>query len=114
VLDGLGIADIDLDAQSCAARSGDLGDRAHSGHILGFGLELLIRPQIEIGDRDLRPQSRQPSRIGAAEPARRAGNDRYLAVELAHDAHLPLKTGRRFSTNALLASRWSSVIAVRA
>ena len=83
-LNRLVIADIELDAQSRAARSGDFGDRALGSHVFGFRLELFIRPQIEIGDRDLCPQPGQPSRIGAAEPARRAGDDRHLAVEFAH------------------------------
>jgi hypothetical protein len=66
------------------------------------------------GDNRLCSQPGEPSGVSAAEPACRPRYDRNLAIELAHRAHLPLKTGRRFSTKALLASLWSSVIAVRA
>jgi hypothetical protein len=38
----LGMTDINLNAQSCAARRLDLGDRAVAGHVLGLELEFLI------------------------------------------------------------------------
>lgn len=104
-LDRLMVADIELDAQGGAARSFDLGDRALGCHLLGLGLKLFVRFQIEIDDRDFSPQPREAPRICPPEPTRRAGNDRDLAIELFHHAHLPLKTGRRFSTKALLASK---------
>ena len=112
--DRLVIANIDLDPQRGAAGRLDFGDRALGGHVFGLGFELFVGLQIEVGDRDLRPQSGKPLGVSAAEPSRRAGDERDFTVEFAHCAHLPLNTGRRFSTKALLASKWSSVIAVRA
>jgi NAD(P)-dependent dehydrogenase (short-subunit alcohol dehydrogenase family) len=49
-LDSLVIADIDLDAQSGTARRLDLDDRAIRPHVLGFGLEFLIRVKVEVVD----------------------------------------------------------------
>src|SRR6516162_1263513 len=78
------VADIAFDAQRGAARGLDFGDRALRGHVLRFGVELPIGFQTEVGDRDLRTESGQTPGISAAEPARRTGDDHYLAVELAH------------------------------
>ena len=39
---------------------------------------------VEVSDRDLRTKPGQPPGVSAAEPARRTGDDCYLAVELAH------------------------------
>jgi len=42
-LDRLVVTDINLDPESSAARSLNLGDGAVGGHVLGFGLEFLVR-----------------------------------------------------------------------
>ena len=90
------IADIAFDAQRGAARCLDFGDSALRGHILRLGIELPIGFQIEIGDLDLCAEPGQTPGVGAAEPARRAGNNRNLAVELAHQRFLPV-TGVAYS-----------------
>jgi hypothetical protein len=37
------VTDINLDPESSATRSLNLGDGAVGGHVLGFGLEFLVR-----------------------------------------------------------------------
>jgi len=82
------ITDIDLDPQSGAARCLNLGDRAVAGHVLRLSLEFLIRVQVEVGDRDLGPQSGEPLSVGPSEAAGCAGDDRHFAVQLAHGGSL--------------------------
>src|SRR5262249_7151435 len=73
-----------------------LRDRAFGGHVLRLGVKLPVRFQVEIGDRDLGAEPGQPFGVGTPEPARRAGDDRNLAVELAPSASLPI-TETRYS-----------------
>jgi hypothetical protein len=49
-LDSLVVTDSDLDADGSTARRLDLSDRAVGGHVLGLGLEFLIRAQVQVGD----------------------------------------------------------------
>jgi len=83
------VADIAFNAERRAARSLDFRDGRFRRHVLRLGIELPVRFEVEIGDRDFCTQARQAPRIGAAEPARRAGNDCDLAVELAHQFSSP-------------------------
>jgi hypothetical protein len=74
-LDRLMVTDIDLDAYGNTARSLDLGDGGVRRHVLGLGLEFLIRAQVEVGDRDLgtpirRGASREPVRDHALRRSR--------------------------------------------
>jgi hypothetical protein len=46
--------------------------RAGRRHILGLGLEFLIRAQVQVNYRDPRGQSGEPLRVGTSETTRRA------------------------------------------
>src|SRR5437868_15258565 len=78
------VTDINLDTYGSAARRLNLGDRAVGGHVLGPGLEFLIRAWVQVGHRDLRTQSGEPLRVCTPETTRRARDDRHRAVQLAH------------------------------
>jgi hypothetical protein len=70
--------------QGGAARRLDFRDRALRGHVLRLGLELPVRFQIEVGDRDFGTEASQTLGVSAAQPSRRSGDDCDFAVELAH------------------------------
>jgi hypothetical protein len=85
-VDRLVVGHIDLDPQCGATHRLDLSDGAVAGHVLGLGLEFLIRVQVEVGDCDFGPQPGEPFRVGASETSCRARDDRHLAVQLAHSS----------------------------
>src|ERR1051326_8448487 len=83
-LDRVMIRDVELDAERFAAVGLYFRDRCLARHVARFGLEFLIGAQAQIGDRDLAAEAGEAARIGSSQPARSAGDDRNLVVELAH------------------------------
>jgi len=81
---GLLVAYVDLDTDRVAAGCLNFCDGVFSRHRLCLGFEFFERTQVQIGDSDLGAQAREPSCVRPAETAPRAGDDRHLAVELAH------------------------------
>src|SRR5579859_5151938 len=82
--DGVAVGYVELEAQGIAAAGLDLVHRAVGGHRLRLILELGVGLQVEIGDRDLGAKAGQAAGIGPAQPARAAGDDRDLPIEIAH------------------------------
>jgi exodeoxyribonuclease V alpha subunit len=79
-LDCLVVTHIDLDPQCRPARCLDLGDGIYTGHILRLGLELLVRTQVEVGDRQLGAKPGKPLGICPPEASCRARYDHHLSV----------------------------------
>jgi hypothetical protein len=85
------VTDIDLDSESDTARSRDLGDGAVGSHVLRLGLELLIRAQVKVGDRDLGPQPGEALRVGTSETSRRIATfPSNLPMVIFHPSFLPV------------------------
>jgi hypothetical protein len=83
-LDGIAVGDVELNAEGRAAGSLDFGDRAVRGHVLGLRIELRVGAQVQVRDGNLGAEFGETAGIGTAQAARRTGDDRNLAVELAH------------------------------
>ena len=66
-LDGLGIPDIRLDADTVHSAASDLVGRRRSCHLALFGGELRVRLQVLVDDRHLRPESGKPKRVGPSQ-----------------------------------------------
>src|SRR5262249_58274734 len=81
---GIPVGHVELDADRRTAVSVDLGDCASGAHVAGLGLEFFVGPEVQICDGDLGAEPGEPARVGAAEAAGCAGDDRNLTVEPTH------------------------------